>query len=197
MIREEEHALLFEFERDEKGRIRLDADGCWKFTERAQQAQEASIASTANPHPPKLLYGWAYRYGFLKAYASKYQLNIRIYGDFAHRHGKDFVIYGQPTEAELQDEALQRSLQDMLQCVVRVGLLEATPFTDKYDGMFVLWDNYDIEERHDDIEEDGSDVEEVVLILQRAMSELRPAFPLRSNALSNSTAIRQDLTTAI
>lgn len=31
--------------------------------------------------------------------------------------GKDIVVYGQPTEASLQDEALQRSLQDILQAM--------------------------------------------------------------------------------
>ncbi len=56
---------------------------------------------------------------------------------------------------------------------VRVKLWHAKPFTNQYRAMFAVWDNYDIEERHDDIEEAGLglEVKEVLSILQDAMTE--------------------------
>ncbi len=42
MTRAQEAAILFEFERDEKGRTMFEDDGqTWKLTERAKQAQKA------------------------------------------------------------------------------------------------------------------------------------------------------------
>ncbi len=52
MTRAEEDAILFEFERNEKGRTMFEPDGrSWKFTERAKQAQNA-----VSRHPLRLTY---------------------------------------------------------------------------------------------------------------------------------------------
>ncbi len=45
------------------------------------------------------------------------------------------------------------------------------PYTDKYPEMFVVWDNYNIEARHDAIEEAGLEVKEVLSILDDAMTD--------------------------
>ncbi|KAI0747553.1 hypothetical protein C8Q74DRAFT_1374394 [Fomes fomentarius] len=139
------------------------------------------IASYENPRPPKLVYGWAYQLDFLGAYASKHKLRVPLYGVFGQRLGKPFVTYGELTEAELQDEALHRYVADAVwfsvrehlaqRAGVRVKLSYAKSFTNKYRAMFVVWDNYDIEERHDDIAEAGLEVEDVLSILEDAMTE--------------------------
>lgn len=106
------------------------------------------IASDENPTPPKLVYGWAYRHHFLRAYAEKARLSVPLYGFIAQKLGKESIIFGELTEAEAQDEQLQRYIKDVLRRVVKTHLkLEelagrdlsyATPFTN----------NYNIEERH-------------------------------------------------
>ncbi|KAI0747554.1 hypothetical protein C8Q74DRAFT_509775 [Fomes fomentarius] len=169
----------------------------FKLTERAKQAQKAKwerlfntyhptkllprkwIASYENPHPQKRVYGWAYQHDFLRAYASKHKLSILLCGVFGQRLGKHFLIYGELTEAELQDESLQSYIEgtpcvmvrEHLEQLAGVKLSYGKPYTDKYPEMFVVWDNYNIEARHDDIEEAGLEVKEVLSILDDAMTE--------------------------
>ncbi|KAI0800183.1 hypothetical protein C8Q74DRAFT_1234920 [Fomes fomentarius] len=169
----------------------------WKLTERAKRAQNAKlerlfnayhptkflrrkwIASYKNPHPPKLIYGWAYQPEFLGAYALKHKLSILLCGVLRQRLGKEFLTYGELTEAELADKSLQRYIEDTLPITVRehleqlagVELSYGKPYTNKYSEMFVVWDNYNIEERHDAIEEAGLEVMEVLSILEDAMTE--------------------------
>ncbi|KAI0787862.1 hypothetical protein C8Q74DRAFT_639361 [Fomes fomentarius] len=138
------------------------------------------IVSDENPTPPKLVYGWAYRHNFLRAYAEKQRLSVPLYGSIAQKLGKESVIYGELTDAEAQDEQLQRYIKDVLRRVVKDHLEElaglelsyATPFTN--DGVSGLWDNHNVEERHDDIEEADLDVDEVIAILQDTMAECEP-----------------------
>ncbi|KAI0747581.1 hypothetical protein C8Q74DRAFT_1374415 [Fomes fomentarius] len=198
MTRAEEDAILFEYERDEKGETMLEDDGeTWKLTKRAKRAQKAKlerlfnayrptkllrrkwIASHKNRHPPKLIYGWAYQPEFLEAYASQHKLSIPLYEVLGQSIDKKFVIYGEFTEAELQDESLQSYIEGALSVMVRehleqragVKLSYGKPYTDKYSEMFVVWDNYNIEARHDAIEEAGLEVREVLSILEDAMTE--------------------------
>ncbi|KAI0770633.1 hypothetical protein C8Q74DRAFT_1218906 [Fomes fomentarius] len=196
--RAKEYAILFEYERDENGETMLEDDGeTWKLTDRAKRAQKAKlkrlfntyhptkllprkwIASNKNRHPPNLIYGWAYQPDFLAAYAYKHKLSILLRGTLIQALGKEFVIYGELTEAELADKSLQRYIEAALPVMVRehleqragVKLSFGKPYTDKYSEMFVVWDNYNIEARHDVIEEAGLDVREALSILDDAMTE--------------------------
>lgn len=174
----------------------LEADGCWKFTERAQQAQEAvscyklqSCVLLSTHHSRPIRSGRKFVQeispsenspSHMDRFSSEHistEAPLRLGISRWARTASSTDSPQKPSSKTRRSNVLFRTY--CRQCVVRehlkqlagVGLLEATPFTDKYDGMFVRWDNYDIEERHDDIEEDGSNVEEVVSILQRAMSK--------------------------
>ncbi|KAI0770629.1 hypothetical protein C8Q74DRAFT_1369765 [Fomes fomentarius] len=179
--RAEEYAILFEYERDENGETMLEDDGeTWKLTDRAKRAQNAKlkrlfntyhptkllprkwIASNKNRHPPKLIYGWAYQPDFLAAYAYKHKLSIPLYG-FEYL-SQEFVTYGELTEAEQQDGSLQSYIEGLYQSWSENTL-------SNYSEMFVVWDNYNIEARHDVIEEAGLDVRDALSILDDAMTE--------------------------
>ncbi|KAI0747562.1 hypothetical protein C8Q74DRAFT_1312201 [Fomes fomentarius] len=176
----------------------LEDDGeTWKLTDRAKRAQNAKlkrlfntyhptkllprkwIASYKNRHPPKLIYGWAYQPDFLAAYALKHKISILLRGTLIQTLGKEFVTYGELTEAELADKSLQRYIEAALPVMVRehleqragVKLSFGKPYTDKYPDMFVVWDNYNIEARHDAIQEAGLEVREALSILEDAMTE--------------------------
>ncbi|KAI0747556.1 hypothetical protein C8Q74DRAFT_1312168, partial [Fomes fomentarius] len=132
-----------------------------------------------NPHPEKRVYGWAYQHDFLRAYALKHKLSILLCGVLRQRLGKEYLTYGELTEAELEDKSLQHYIKGTLVVTVRghleqlagVKLSYGVPYTDKYPEMFVVWDNYNIEARHDAIEEAGLEVKEVLSILDDAMTD--------------------------
>ncbi|TFK82256.1 hypothetical protein K466DRAFT_590640, partial [Polyporus arcularius HHB13444] len=126
-----EDQYLFEFDRDEKGRMQLDTDGVnVKFTDRAKAAQEAkwrrlsaifgprktiprSMAACNGGNPPRLAYGWAHTLEYLWEYAKFHNIELDVTGDnwLAGLAGTTLIKYGELTEEQKTNEELISTLK--------------------------------------------------------------------------------------
>ncbi|KAI0741123.1 hypothetical protein C8Q76DRAFT_211801 [Earliella scabrosa] len=178
MPRHPDDAFLFELDLDENFNFKFHEDRDWvKFTERAEKAQaakwqrlykmfgpvkalESSRLASDTHKPPRVAFGWGFTESFLHAYAKHYKLAIDCRPYLCEQLGRDFLVYGELTDEEAADPELGTFLDGWVREVVHADLeaksgIELTfcyPFTDKYDGMFALYTNYDAKRRHAEIQ---------------------------------------------
>ncbi|KAI0741130.1 hypothetical protein C8Q76DRAFT_582490, partial [Earliella scabrosa] len=167
----------------------------FKFTERAERAQAAkwqrlykmfgpvkgikpSCLASDTHKPPRLAYGWGFSEAFLHAYAKHYKLSLDCRPYLCEQLGRDFLVYGELTDEEAADPELGSFLDGWVREVVHADLeaksgIELTffyPFTDKYEGMFALYSNYDAPRRHAEIEV-LTGVDKAIEILHELMNQ--------------------------
>ncbi|TFK82259.1 hypothetical protein K466DRAFT_556795 [Polyporus arcularius HHB13444] len=188
---------LFEFDRDEKGRTQFDTDGVTvKFTDRAKAAQEAkwrrlsaifgprktiprSMAACNGGNPPRLAYGWAHTRDYFWEYAKFHNIELDVTGDewMTRLAGTTLIKYGELTEEQKTNKELVSALKSLARLLVLGDLREktgvelerVTPFTYEWKSLFALYNNYNVGERTDEMEEVGG-VPYVIEIIQEAMT---------------------------
>ncbi|KAI0738279.1 hypothetical protein C8Q80DRAFT_1124910 [Daedaleopsis nitida] len=195
MTRHPDDAFIFELDLDKNSNMKYDPEtGAWKFTDRAKEAQAANerlfktfgpMKALAKRHiasethePACVAYGWAYTRSFLRAYAERYQLAVSCRPFFCKVIGKDELVYGQLSEEDAKNPSILQFLDDVLEVTVwqdieelaNIELQRVRPFTEKYDGMFALYTNYDIRERYAKIDA-AVDIDDVFRLMQEVFTE--------------------------
>ncbi|KAI0693697.1 hypothetical protein C8T65DRAFT_744637 [Cerioporus squamosus] len=189
---------LFEFDLDEKGRTRFDTDGrSIKFTDRAKAAQESkwkrlsaifgprktlkmSMTGSRGGNPPRMAYGWVYNDEFLWDYATLNNLEMDVSEDewLTELAGTTLIKYGELIEEQKSNEELISALELLSRTLVLEHLSERAgiklervlPFTYPRSHMFALYNNYNFEERTYEIVDVAGSVQNVVDIVQAAMT---------------------------
>ncbi|KAI0705555.1 hypothetical protein C8Q76DRAFT_801300 [Earliella scabrosa] len=168
-----------------------------RYTERAKRVQAAKWQRMLKIFTPRetikewfilsernryvhLAYGWAYKEGYLRKYAElmKLQVDLRESPTLARRLQKNHVVYGELSDEEQNCAEVQELLRLCARPIVLHHLREKTgirleevrPFSDEHQGMFALYNNHNVLERFDAID-NAVGIDHVVDVMDEAMNQ--------------------------
>ncbi|RPD54240.1 hypothetical protein L227DRAFT_534906, partial [Lentinus tigrinus ALCF2SS1-6] len=188
---------LFEFDLDENGMPQFDTDGkSLKFTDRAKAAQAAKwtrlekhfgprklikksmLVSSGGPEPYRLAYGWAFDGKLILDYAIHHNIEYDATESpwMMKEAGTPVIKYGELTEEQKNNKKLMNELEALATLLVQedlcrragIELAWARPFSLVWTSMFVLYTNYNIEERLLEMEE--VDIAHAIDLIEEALA---------------------------